>query len=94
MQEHGDTTLEPAAVRDIRPEVFNICHTLKSHYTAQSMAVYLLKKKTLTVPTETQHADIAEILAVLENSLQKGLGLVQRLEQLSQSGETAGEGEV
>jgi len=64
-----------------------ICHTLKSHFSARSMAIYLLRKKVLgsLQPNveKDQQQDIDEILSVLETSLEKELVLVEQLEQLS-----------
>lgn len=64
-----------------------ICHTLKSHFSARSMAVYLLRKKVLgsSQPNleKDQQQDIDEILSVMETSLEKELALVEQLEQLS-----------
>jgi hypothetical protein len=67
-------------------QLLKICHTLKSHFSARSMAIYLLRKKVLgssqTNPEMSQQQDIGEILNVLETSLQKELALVEQLEQL------------
>ena len=67
-------------------QILKICHTLKSHFSARSMAIYLLRKKVLgssqTSPEMNQQQDIAEILNVLETSLEKELALVEQLEQL------------
>ena len=60
-------------------EIRQICHTLKSHISARSMAVYLLKKKM----QGANEAEIGEILAVLEKSLQKEMDLIEQLEKLS-----------
>ena len=50
------------------------------------MAIYLLRKKVLgssqTSPEMNQQQDIAEILNVMETSLEKELALVEQLEQL------------
>ena len=68
-------------------QLLKICHTLKSHFSARSMAIYLLRKKILGSShpkTEMgQQQDIDEILSVLETSLEKELALVEQLEQLS-----------
>ena len=67
-------------------QILKICHTLKSHFSARSMAIYLLRKKVLgssqTSHEMNQQQDIAEILNVLETSLEKELALVEQLEQL------------
>ena len=68
-------------------QLLKICHTLKSHFSARSMAIYLLRKKVLgsSKPKAemSQQQDIDEILSVLETSLEKELALVEQLEQLS-----------
>ena len=50
------------------------------------MAIYLLRKKVLgssqTSPEMNQQQDTAEILNVMETSLEKELALVEQLEQL------------
>ena len=50
------------------------------------MAIYLLRKKVLgssqTSPEMNQQQDIAEILNVMETSLEKELALVEQLERL------------
>ena len=67
-------------------QILKICHTLKSHFSARSMAIYLLRKKVLgssqTSPEMNQQQDIAEILNVMETSLEKELALVEQLERL------------
>ncbi len=67
-------------------QILKICHTLKSHFSARSMAIYLLRKKVLgssqTSHEMNQQQDIAEILNVMETSLEKELALVEQLEQL------------
>ena len=68
-------------------QLLKICHTLKSHFSARSMAIYLLRKKVLgssqLKAEKDQQQDIDEILGVLETSLEKELALVEQLEQLS-----------
>ena len=71
---------------DEKTQLLRICHTMKSHFSARSMAIYLLRKK-LTEKSALnsvgdQAQDIAEILTVLESSFQKELSLVEQLEQL------------
>ena len=67
-------------------QILKICHTLKSHFSARSMAIYLLRKKVLSsLPTKSEmdpQQDVGEILSVLETSLGKELALVEQLEQL------------
>lgn len=61
-----------------RQAVLEMCHTMKSHFSARSMAFYLLRKKTaLQEPQQ-----VAEVLDILESSLQKELDLLQQIEQL------------
>ena len=67
-------------------QLLKICHTLKSHFSARSMAIYLLRKKlqgdSVVHTGSDSMQDIAEILTVLETSLQKELSLVEQLERL------------
>ena len=67
-------------------QLLQTCHNLKSHFSARSMAIYLLRKTVLgssqTSPEMNQQQDIAEILNVMETSLEKELALVEQLEQL------------
>jgi hypothetical protein len=67
-------------------QILKICHTLKSHFSARSMAIYLLRKKVLnSLPIQSEmdsQQDVGEILDVLETSLEKELSLVEQLEQL------------
>ena len=60
-------------------EIRQVCHTLKSHISARSMAVYLLRKK---LPGSNE-PEISEILSVLENSMQKEMILIEQLEKLT-----------